>query len=300
MSNLEKLTIFTPTYNRAYCLTNCYESLKRQTCKDFIWLIIDDGSSDKTKELVDTWIAEKHIKIMYHRQQNQGMHGAHNTAYEMIDTELNVCIDSDDYMPDDAVEKILSFWDSYGNDEVSGIIGLDLYTNGKIIGSKLPEGLQYSTLFDLYNKHGVTGDKKLVYRTELTKRYPYPIFKNEKYVGLAYKYYMLDRQYEMLLMNEALCYVEYMADGSSMNMLNQYRRNPEGFAFYRKELMKLPFTNRLFKYRQAIHYVSSSFIARNRRFIQESPCKTLTLFAIPLGIMLYCYITTKTRLSEVT
>lgn len=300
MSNLEKLTIFTPTYNRAYCLTNCYESLKRQTCKDFVWLIIDDGSSDNTKELVDNWITEKHIKIMYHWQQNQGMHGAHNTAYEMINTELNVCIDSDDYMPDDAVEKILSFWSSYGNDQVSGIIGLDLYTNGQIIGSKLPENLKYSTLFDLYNIHGITGDKKLVYRTELTKKYPYPIFKNEKYVGLAYKYYMLDQRYEMLLMNEALCYVEYMADGSSMNMLNQYRRNPEGFAFYRKELMKLPFTNRLFKYRQAIHYVSSSFIARNRRFIQESPCKTLTLFAIPLGIMLYCYITTKTRVSEVT
>ena len=73
---------------------------------------------------------------------------------------------------------------------------------------------------------------------------------------------MLDQQYKMLLMNEVLCYVEYMADGSSMNMLNQYRKNPKGFAFYRKELMKLPFTNRLFKYRQAIHYVSSSFIAK--------------------------------------
>ena len=83
---MENLTIFTPTYNRAYCLTNCYESLKRQTCKSFIWLIIDDGSNDNTKELVDSWIAEKHIKIMYHWQQNQGMHGAHNTAYEMIET----------------------------------------------------------------------------------------------------------------------------------------------------------------------------------------------------------------------
>ncbi|PFJ08226.1 glycosyltransferase [Bacillus cereus] len=293
---MENLTIFTPTYNRAYCLTNCYESLKRQTCKNFIWLIIDDGSSDNTKELVDSWIAEKYINIMYHWQQNQGMHGAHNTAYEMIDTELNVCIDSDDYMPDDAVEKILSFWSRYGNDEVSGIIGLDLYTNGQIIGSKLPENLKYSTLFDLYNKHGVTGDKKLVYRTELTKKYPYPIFKNEKYVGLAYKYYMLDQKYEMLLMNEALCYVEYMADGSSMNMLNQYRKNPKGFAFYRKELMKLPFTNRLFKYRQAIHYVSSSFIAKNKRFIQESPCKGFTICALPLGVILYSYITMKTRM----
>ncbi|PEB56270.1 glycosyltransferase [Bacillus pseudomycoides] len=297
---MKKLTVFTATYNRAYCLHHCYESLKHQTCKDFIWLIIDDGSSDHTKELVSSWIAENRIEISYHWQQNQGMHGAHNTAYEMMDTELNVCIDSDDYMPDDAVEKIISFWERYGSDEVSGIIGLDSHTDGQIIGSKLPENMKRSTLFNLYNKYGVTGDKKLVYRTELTKKYPYPVFKNEKYVGLAYKYYMLDRQYEMLLMNEVLCCVEYLPDGSSMNMLNQYRRNPKGFAFYRKELMKLPSVSQSFKYRQAIHYVSSSLISKNRRFMSETPCKTLTFFAIPFGIMLYCYITTKTRIREVT
>ncbi|PGM87437.1 glycosyltransferase family 2 protein [Bacillus cereus] len=292
---MKKLTIFTPTYNRAYCLQGCYESLKQQRCKDFIWLIIDDGSDDNTKELVHSWISEDYIDIEYYWQANQGMHGAHNTAYEMIDTELNVCIDSDDSMPSDAVEKIINFWNENGNEQVSGIIALDLYKDEKVIGSKLPLNLKRSTLFNLYNKHGVTGDKKLVYRTELTKKYPYPIFKNEKYVGLAYKYYMLDQKYEMLLMNEALCYVEYMPDGSSMNMLDQYRKNPKGFAFYRKELMKLPFTNRLFKYRQAVHYVSSSFIAKNIRFIKESPCKVLTLCALPFGVILYSYITVKTR-----
>ncbi|EMI9090639.1 glycosyltransferase [Bacillus cereus] len=293
---MKKLTIFTPTYNRAYCLQGCYESLKQQTCKDFIWLIIDDGSDDYTKELVHSWISENCISIRYYWQENQGMHGAHNTAYEMIDTELNVCIDSDDSMPSDAVEKIISFWDENGSDQVSGIIALDLYKDGTVIGSKLPLKLKRSTLFNLYNKHGVTGDKKLVYRTELTRKYPYPVFKNEKYVGLAYKYYMLDQKYEMLLMNEALCYVEYMPDGSSMNMLSQYRKNPKGFAFYRKELMKLPFANRLFKYRQAVHYVSSSFISKNKKFIKESPCKVLTLCAVPFGIILYSYITLKTRM----
>ncbi|EPC8421007.1 MULTISPECIES: glycosyltransferase family 2 protein [Bacillus cereus group] len=293
---MKRLTIFTPTYNRAYCLQGCYESLKQQTCKDFIWLIIDDGSDDYTKELVQSWISEDCISIRYYWQVNQGMHGAHNAAYEMIDTELNVCIDSDDSMPSDAVEKIISFWDENGSDQVSGIIALDLYKDGTVIGSKLPLNLNRSTLFNLYNKHGVTGDKKLVYRTELTRKYPYPVFKNEKYVGLAYKYYMLDQKYEMLLMNEALCYVEYMLDGSSMNMLSQYCKNPKGFAFYRKELMKLPFANRLFKYRQAVHYVSSSIIAKNKKFIKESPCKVLTLCAVPFGIILYSYITLKTRM----
>jgi glycosyltransferase involved in cell wall biosynthesis len=258
-------------------------------------LIIDDGSSDETMKLVNGWITEDAVQIRYHWQENQGMHGAHNTAYELIDTELNVCIDSDDYMPDDAVEKILSFWAQHGSEEVSGIIGLDSHPDGRIIGTKLPDHVKSSTLFGLYNKLGVTGDKKVVYRTELTKKYPYPVFKNEKYVGLSYKYYMLDQEFEMLLMNEILCCVEYLPDGSSMNMLNQYRRNPQGFAFYRKEMMKLPFAGGLYKFKQSIHYVSSSLILKNQRFMKETPCKIATLLAIPLGVMLFLYVLRKTR-----
>ncbi|MFF3022027.1 glycosyltransferase family 2 protein [Gottfriedia sp. NPDC057948] len=292
---MKKLTVFTPTFNRAYCLHKCYESLKNQTCKEFIWLIIDDGSTDNTKELVKGWIEENKIEIMYYWQKNQGMHGAHNTAYQKIVTELNVCIDSDDYMPLEAVEKIIEYWNQFGNDNVSGIIGLDAYSDGKIIGTQLPVNRKQTRLFDLYNKFGVTGDKKLVYRTELTKEFPYPLFKNERYVGLAYKYHMLDKQYEMLLMNEILCHVEYLADGSSLNMLGQYIKNPNGFAFYRKEMMKLPFASQLFKFRQAIHYVSSSIMSRNWSFLDETPKKFLTILAIPFGITLYIYITTKTK-----
>jgi glycosyltransferase involved in cell wall biosynthesis len=294
---MKQLTVFTPTYNRAFCLGQCYESLKRQTNKNFTWLIIDDGSTDHTNELVAKWIKEKHFHIIYHWQENQGMHGAHNTAYQLIHTELNVCIDSDDYMPDDAVEKILSFWNDHGSSKVSGMIGLDAYHDGGVIGTKLPDTVGSSTLFDLYNKYGVTGDKKLVYRTELTKKYPYPIFHQEKYVGLAYKYFMLDMEYKMLLMNEVICRVEYLADGSSVNMLNQYRKNPKGFAFYRKELMKLPFASTTFKFRQAIHYVSSSLISRNWNFMSDTPNKRLTLLALPFGIMLYLYINQKTKIA---
>jgi glycosyltransferase involved in cell wall biosynthesis len=292
---MKTLTVFTPTFNRAYCLINCYQSLVNQTCKDFVWLVIDDGSTDNTKELVTTWITEKKIEIKYVWQENQGMHGAHNTAYELINTELNVCIDSDDFMPPYAVERITAFWGKYGSEKYSGLIGLDSYIDYKIIGTKLPDNLKSSTLFDLYQKHGVKGDKKVVYRSELTKEFPYPIFKNEKYVGLAYKYYKLDQLYEMLLMNEVLCCVEYLPDGSSLNMFNQYRRNPRGWAFYRVELMKLPFAGIFFKFRQAIHYVSSSLMLKNRWFIDESPVKGLTILAIPFGTLLYFYIKAKTR-----
>ena len=107
---MKTLTVFTPAYNRASTIGRTYESLLRQTCKDFEWLVVDDGSTDNTRELVEGWASEGKIPIHYVYQKNQGMHGAHNTAYENIETELNVCLDSDDYMPDDAVEIIVSLW----------------------------------------------------------------------------------------------------------------------------------------------------------------------------------------------
>lgn len=289
------ITIFTPTYNRAYTLHKCYESLKRQTCKDFIWLIIDDGSSDNTKDLVKEWIEENKISIQYIYQDNKGMHGAHNTAYENITTELNTCIDSDDYMPDDAVEKIISFWNKNKREDIAGLMGLDTYEDGKVIGDKFPENLKESKYWDVYNKHKIKGDKKLVYRSDLTRKYPYPVFEGEKYVGLGYKYAKLDEGYKLLLMNEKLCVVEYMEDGSSKNMLRQYKMNPKGFSFIRIEDMKNPNADLVHKFKSCIHYVSSSFISKNKSFIKESPCKLLTIFAIPIGFILYKYIMKNTQ-----
>ena len=291
---MKTLTVFTPSYNRAYTLHKCYESLLRQTSKDFTWLIIDDGSSDNTKELVDSWINENKIEINYIYQENQGMHGAHNTAYKNIKTELNVCIDSDDYMPDDAVEKIINFWNKNKRSDLAGIMALDAYTDGKVIGNKFPNELKESTYFDIYNKYGLKGDKKLIYRSELTSHYPYPIFEGEKYVSLAYKYAKLDSKYKLALMNEVVCNVEYMEDGSSLNMLKQYRRNPKGFAFIRIDNMKNPKASSKFKFKECIHYVSSSFISKNKSFFKESPCKILTILALPIGYILYRYILTNT------
>jgi glycosyltransferase involved in cell wall biosynthesis len=284
------LTVFTPSYNRAYCLHNCYESLKRQTNKDFIWLIIDDGSSDHTQELVTSWIKENIILIKYCKQDNQGMHGAHNTAYDLIDTELNICIDSDDYMPDDAVEKIITFWKENGREDIGGIVGLDCNNNGELIGTELPKDIKTSTLFNLYHKYRVKGDKKLVYQTKLTKKYPYPIYQNEKLVPLSYKYFMLDQECELLLMNEPLCCVEYLPDGSSRNILKQYKISPKGFRFYRIEMMKLPNAPLLFKFKHAIHYVSCSIFANHKGFLRQSPQKLLTLIAFPFGLLLNKYI----------
>ncbi len=287
---MKTLTVFTPAYNRGYTLHKCYESLQKQTSKDFTWLIIDDGSTDNTKELVNSWIAENKLEIRYEYQENQGMHGAHNTAYELIDTELNVCIDSDDYMPEDAVENIVSFWKENKREDLAGIAGLDIYESGEIIGEKLPEDITESTYWDIYHKYKVKGDKKLVYRSNLTRKYPYPVFEGEKYVGLGYKYAKLDDGYKLLFLNKPLCVVEYMEDGSSRNMLKQYRNNPKGFAFIRIDDMQNSKGDLKFKFKSCIHYVSSSFISKNKKFIKESPCKLLTVLAIPMGFGLYKYI----------
>ena len=283
------LTVFTPTYNRAYILNQCYESLVRQSCKDFIWLIIDDGSTDNTKELVEEWMKnDNKFEIRYHYKKNGGMHTGHNAAYELIDTELNVCIDSDDFMPDNAVELIVNFWNKYGSDKYSGIVALDVYKNGEVIGCKLP--YKKSTTLSGFYDNGGQGDKKLIYRTEVINKYPsYPEFKGEKFVPLDYKYLLVDQDYELLIMNEAVCVVEYMEDGSSKNMFRQYYKNPRGFSFMRKVHMiyDKKFIN---KFKNCIHYVSSSFISKNKEFISESPNKLMTIFSIPFGAILYLLI----------
>lgn len=290
---MKTLTVFTPAYNRAYSIHLCYESLCRQTCKDFVWLVVDDGSTDETAELIKKWQGRDNgFEIKYVYKENGGMHTAHNTAYENIDTELNVCIDSDDYMTDDAVEKIVELWKEKGGDKYAGIIALDKTEDGKIIGSILDTDREDTTLSGFYQRGG-KGDKKLVYRTDVMKKYPpYPVFEGEKYVSLAYKYSLADEEYTMLILNEPLCVVEYMADGSSTNMFKQYLRNPKGFAFIRKvDMEKATDIKELF--RCAVHYVSSSVISKNKNFIRESPKKAITVAAIPFGVALTLYIKKK-------
>lgn len=292
---MKTLTVFTPAYNRAYSIHLCYESLLRQTCKDFVWLVVDDGSSDNTKELIESWQKKDNgFEIKYIYKKNGGMHTAHNTAYENIETELNVCIDSDDYMTDDAVEKIVDLWKEKGSEKYAGIIALDCTKDGNIIGLPLEKGREETTLKGYYARGG-KGDKKLIYRTDVMKKYPpYPEFEGEKYVSIAYKYYLADEEYELIILNEPVCVVEYMQDGSSTNMYKQYLKNPKGFAFIRKvDMEKADNPKELF--RCAIHYVSSSIISKNKNFIKESPKKAATILSIPMGIALTFYIKKKSK-----
>lgn len=288
---MKTLTIFTPAYNRAHTIGRTYESLCRQTCKDFEWLVIDDGSTDNTKEVVESWIKEAKIPIRYIYQENQGMHGAHNTAYRNVNTELVTWVDSDDWMPDDAVQTIISFWKENGSEKYAGFAGLDQTPDGKIIGVGFPEEMKQTTT---YGYRGC-GDKKLVYRTEVIKSYPeYPLFEGERYLGLSYKFMLVDADYELLTLNKPLVTVEYQPDGSSYSMWKQYWNNPRGFAFFRKtEMLAAHRLKR--KFVVCVHYVSSCIISRQWNFVAQSPLKLLTILAVPFGIALYLRIKHKVK-----
>ncbi|MEL1240117.1 glycosyltransferase family 2 protein [Flavobacterium flavipallidum] len=289
---MKTLTVFTPAFNRAHLLPRLYHSLCEQTSTDFEWLVIDDGSKDGTEQLVLQWIAENKIAIRYIAQENQGMHGAHNTAYRNISTELNTCIDSDDYMPINAIELILNKWDEVDQQKYAGIIGLDAVESGAIIGTTF--NTEYITLEDFYLGGG-KGDKKLVYRTDIIKCYPeYPLFEGEKYVGLGTKYLMIDKEYQLATLNEVLVIVEYQQDGSSNTMFQQYLKYPKGFIYNR--IVSMQYSKSLKrKFIEAIHYISSCIILRKKDFLKDSPEKLLTLSAIPLGVLLYFLIQYKVR-----
>lgn len=280
------LTIFTPAYNRAHTLPRTYHSLCRQKNKDFIWLIVDDGSQDNTGDLVRAWQMEDNgFEIRYLYKENGGMHTAHNTAYEHIDTELNMCIDSDDCMAEAAVEMIFTKWQQVKNQGYAGLIGLDADFDGNLIGKGFLPGMAETTLAGYYAAGG-SGDKKLVYRTDVINQYPpYPVFEGEKYVALAYKYRLIDQDFKLAVLNEVLCNVEYQPDGSSNTMWKQYLRNPRGFAFWRKICMTYPYSMKRLVV-DCIHYCSSGIIADNKNYIKESPRKLLTVACTIAGAVL--------------
>jgi glycosyltransferase involved in cell wall biosynthesis len=286
---MKTLTVFTPTYNRAYCLHQVYESLCRQTSKDFLWLVIDDGSTDNTKQLILFWKNENKIHIDYVYQNNLGMHGGYNTAYDAATTELIVCIDSDDYLTDDCVEKINIFWKINGSDMYAGMVGLDATKDGKVLGKQMPKNLKSSKLEDLYYKYNIIGDKKLVYRTEIIRKYPkFPIFASESFVPLGVLYLQIDQDYELLCLDQVLCIVEYLDDGSSRNIFKQYIRHPRGFRYSREVEIRY---SKYFKvrFKGLIHFISSSIFLKEYNFFKNKNY-LLTVIAIPLGFLLNFYI----------
>lgn len=227
---MKKLTVFTPTFNRAHTLGRLYESLLRQKDTSFCWLIVDDGSTDGTEDLVNSYIAEDKVEIRYFKQVNGGKQRAHNQGVKMCETELFVCLDSDDYLTDDAVSNILDYWASIDDsDDVAGIIAQKGLSEHEIMGTNYPEKLRFSTLWDLNHKHHFQGETALVYRTDILRDYLFPVAPGEKFISESYVYDQIDQSYQMALLPKVVMICEYLPDGYTRNNRRTTRNNPIGY-----------------------------------------------------------------------
>lgn len=291
------LTVFTPTYNRAYCLHKGYEALCRQSVKDFLWLIIDDGSTDNTRELVESWQKKENgFEIRYVYKENGGLYTGYNAAIERMDTELCVCVDSDDYLTDNAIEKILDFWKSNGSDRYAGIVGLDCKENGEILGDAFPDQKAINLIDLLFGKYPIrNGDRKNVVRTELYRAVaPMKEFPGEKDFNPHFMHLKISLDYDFLVMNEKLCVVDYQPDGMSHTIFKQYLRSPKSFREMRLLDMSLPGAPMKFLIKKTIHYVASCILAKEP-CLSASPKKGLTILLWPFGLLMVLYLKMKVK-----
>lgn len=298
MFELQLVTVFTPTYNRAYCLHKCFESLQNQTSYNFEWLIIDDGSTDGTCDLVRRWQQEEtRFPIRYCYKENGGLHTGYNKAIELTSTELIMCIDSDDWMPENAIEQIENIWDNVRDQDYIGIIGIDRHPDGSCVGGKFPETLHEMHFYENLTKYRIPGDKKMVHRTEILKKVaPMQSFPGEKFFNPAYMLYQADQFGKLYVTNDCFCIVDYQPDGMSSNFFKQLRNSPRSFAETRKLYLRFPDISAAFRLRQSIHYVSNCIMAKRLwKGFQESVFPLYFCLAFLPGLALHLLVLYKTR-----
>ncbi len=294
----KSITVFTPTYNRQELLVHGYNALKNQTSKDFEWLIIDDGSTDETEKVVKGWINEKNdFVIRYIKKGNGGLHTGYNCAIENAQTELMVCVDSDDYMPNDAVETILEFWKQNGSNDYAGIVALDCDLSGNVIGDKLPNEKSINLIDLLLEKYQIrNGDRTNVIRTDVYREVaPMKSFNGEKNFNPHYMHLQISKKYDFLVLNKCLKVVEYQPGGMTDSIFKQYYNSPNSYIELRKFNLSLDNASLLFKCKNAVHYVSSCFLAGRKHIISDCPKKILCALCILPGFIFSKYITYKNK-----
>ena len=231
-----RLTVFTPTYNRRGLLARVYESLTRQTVRDFEWLIVDDGSSDNTDDEVKRWIDEGKISIRYRYRENGGKMRAHNMGVSLAEGDLFVCLDSDDRFTDTAVEELLRAYDEAKAAEgdavhVGGVVAHKGRADGTIFsGVDFPKtGL--STLYGLYLA-GFSGETTLMYETALLRQFPFPETEGEKYVPEDYIYDKIDNVCVLAVLPRVLTVCETVSEGYTDSAVKLRRENPNAFYLF--------------------------------------------------------------------
>ena len=226
------LSIITPTYNREYMLHRLYESLKVQTCKDFEWIVVDDGSSDKTRDLIYNFQKENIIKINYIYKENGGKPSAHNEGVLAAKGELTICVDSDDALSIDAVEITKKIWNQQKNKDIIGILAKrgDFINHVQICGN-WPSSLKECKMIELQEKYKFYGDTALFFKTTLLQKNLFKIFKDEKFIPEDSLYVKLDNYGKMLLLDAVLYYCEYLPDGLTAKYKKLLLENPMGTSY---------------------------------------------------------------------
>jgi glycosyltransferase involved in cell wall biosynthesis len=281
------ITIFTPTYNRANTLPRTYESLLNQTNNDFEWLIVDDGSADNTKSLVKNWIDEGKIKIRYQKQKNSGKYIAFNTALNLAKGEYFFTVDSDDWLPEDTVGNIIKALPKIQQSNCCGIIALKSYGDATIIGSKLPDNIEYTTAYHL-SRIGYGGERSLVFKTSVIKQFPFPVIENEKFVTECVVYDNVEKGHIYYVMNTSLTICEYQPDGLSANVFRTMYNNPTGYKIYYKQRIDMAetFSERI---GYVLRYLAFKAISSDKQYNYNGKHSGLVRMFSPLTPILKSY-----------
>lgn len=238
------ITILTPTYNRASLLPRLFDSLLRQTNKDFEWIVMDDGSTDDTREVAAN-LKEKcggAFPMGYVYKANGGKHMAINIGAERARGELLFIADSDDLLTDDALETVANSWHDISDDKsFAGIAGLDIAMDTReVIGSGLPQEHIDCNAIDIRYRHHVTGDMKEVFRTEVLREFPFPEFAGERFCPEQLVWFRMARRYRLRYINKPIYIADYQPDGITAGITMARMRNPSASMLTYAELTECP------------------------------------------------------------
>lgn len=248
------ITVFTPTYNRASLLSRLYDTLILQTYKNFEWIIVDDGSKDNTKEVVNSFVAERKIDIHFVQQENGGKHRAINTGVSLAKGELFFILDSDDVLPNNALELVAENYKSIkDNASFAGVSGIDGYFDGQSIGTGLPSELLNCNSVDIRYKYHIKGDMKEIFRTSVMKEFPFPNIEGEKFCPEVLVWNRIARKYKLRYFNKIIYKVEYQPEGLTSNIVKARMNSPIASMICYSEILQLdvPFID---KFKTAINY----------------------------------------------
>lgn len=288
---MKKLTIHTATYNRAYILGQAYTSLKAQTCKDFEWIITDDGSTDTTEQLVRQWISETtDFEIRYNKLPHVGIPRALNSGVALAETPWFMMLDSDDYILPQTVEQVLDWLvEIKNNNTFCGIGYAKSFPDGSFMKNQVPLVDPVTGYVDATNadrkKYHLDMDMAEVTRVDIFKKYPFQFWETEKYAPEQLNYNQIALLgYKYRWRSEKLYICEYLPDGQTKDD-RIVKNNPMGFAMMHNQNILLTNSTRA-KLKSAMQMTALSLCSGNPGYLRQSNCKWATVLTLPLGIAL--------------